>query len=86
MLFSFLLGTEICLAETLTLGIHPYLPPTEILDKFTPLADYLSRKLGVTVRLAPIKSRATGLVPAKDSDYDSLREILSALERTGFKH
>jgi len=32
--------------DFLTLGIHPYLPATELVDRFTPLADYLSRKTG----------------------------------------
>lgn len=35
--------------------------------------------------LEAIKPFTTGLVPAKDSDYDSMREILRALEKTGSK-
>ncbi len=40
--------------ESLTLGVHPYLPATELVKRFTPLADYLSKKIGkpVTVRVA----------------------------------
>ena len=40
--------------KSLTLGIHPYLPAMELVMRFTPLADYLSKKLGrpVTVKVA----------------------------------
>ena len=38
----------------LKLGIHPYLSSTEIVRRFTPLADYLSRELKrpVTIEIA----------------------------------
>ncbi len=35
--------------EPLTLWIHPYLPATELIKKFTPLANYLSEKCGQTI-------------------------------------
>ncbi|RJQ17704.1 MAG: phosphate/phosphite/phosphonate ABC transporter substrate-binding protein [Nitrospiraceae bacterium] len=35
--------------ESLVLGIHPYLPATELIDRFAPLSDYLSRKIGKPV-------------------------------------
>lgn len=40
-------------AESLTLWIHPYLPATELIDRFSPLAKYLSEKLGrpVSIRI-----------------------------------
>lgn len=40
--------------ESLTLGVHPYLPATELVQRFTPLANYLSEHLGrpVTLQIA----------------------------------
>ena len=35
--------------EPLTLWVHPYLPATELIKKFTPLANYLSEKCGQTI-------------------------------------
>ncbi|MGE5894133.1 MAG: phosphate/phosphite/phosphonate ABC transporter substrate-binding protein [bacterium] len=32
--------------EPLTLAVHPYLPSTELIRRFTPLADYLGREIG----------------------------------------
>jgi len=42
--------------EPLTLWVHPYLPATELIKKFTPLADYLSEKCGQTIRVNVSKS------------------------------
>lgn len=41
--------------EPLILAVHPYLPPAEIITRFTPLADYLARAVGrpVVVRVGP---------------------------------
>lgn len=48
----FLFFTLTALAEEpLTLWVHPYLPATELIRKFTPLADYLSQKIGKTIRV-----------------------------------
>ncbi len=35
--------------EPLTLWVHPYLPATELIKKFTPLTKYLSEKYGQTI-------------------------------------
>lgn len=35
----------------LILGVHPYLPPREVVERFTPLADYLGRELGRRVEV-----------------------------------
>ncbi len=35
--------------HVLTLGVHPYLQASEILEKFSPLADYLGRQFGHTI-------------------------------------
>ncbi|MBI3570337.1 MAG: phosphate/phosphite/phosphonate ABC transporter substrate-binding protein [Gammaproteobacteria bacterium] len=39
--------------EPLTLAVHPYLPTKEVMARFTPLADYLSKEIGrpVVVRV-----------------------------------
>lgn len=37
--------------ESLTLLIHPYLPPTELINRFSPLADYLGKKTGMPVNI-----------------------------------
>lgn len=41
--------------EPLILAVHPYLPPAEIITRFTPLAEYLARAVGrpVAVRVGP---------------------------------
>jgi phosphonate transport system substrate-binding protein len=36
-------------AESLTLLVHPYLPASELLDRFSPLTGYLTRKSGIRV-------------------------------------
>ncbi|MBI5740558.1 MAG: phosphate/phosphite/phosphonate ABC transporter substrate-binding protein [Nitrospirae bacterium] len=44
---ALLCGPGIAGAEgPLTLGIHPFLPATELVDRFTPLAEYLGRRIG----------------------------------------
>jgi phosphonate transport system substrate-binding protein len=46
----FHLAPGVCLAaDRLTLWVHPYLPATEITQRFTPLAKYLGEKLGLNV-------------------------------------
>ena len=48
LLFLLFTGTAYA-AEPLTLWIHPYLPATELIKKFTPLANYLSEKCGLII-------------------------------------
>lgn len=38
-------------SEPAILAVHPYLPATEVVARFTPLADYLARELGRPVRV-----------------------------------
>jgi phosphonate transport system substrate-binding protein len=38
--------------EGLTLGVHPFLPATELVNRFTPLAEYLSEKTGLPVTIS----------------------------------
>jgi phosphonate transport system substrate-binding protein len=52
-----LLGTEKIRAEdSLTLCVHPYLPATELTRRFSPLAEYLSRKVGLPISIRVQKS------------------------------
>jgi phosphonate transport system substrate-binding protein len=46
-------AAEPATAESLILAVHPYLPPKELVTRFTPLAEYLGRELGrpVSVRV-----------------------------------
>lgn len=37
--------------KSLKFGVHPYLPATELLKRFTPLAEYISNKTGKTVTI-----------------------------------
>lgn len=39
-------------ADPLVLGVHPYLPTQEILNRFEPLATYLERHIGQPVRVS----------------------------------
>lgn len=42
--------------DSLTLWIHPYLPATELTRRFSPLAEYLSREVGLPVSIRVQKS------------------------------
>ena len=48
------LGSPATADNGLQLWVHPYLPATELIQRFSPLADYLGRKIGqpVTVQVA----------------------------------
>lgn len=51
-IFLMLLGTPygtVSAQEQLTVQIHPYLPPTEVLKRFNPLMDYLRRETGMKI-------------------------------------
>ena len=37
--------------ETILFGIHPYLRPSELLERFSPLADHLAKTIGHPVRI-----------------------------------
>jgi phosphonate transport system substrate-binding protein len=50
-LFLFITYKDADAQESLTLLIHPYLPPTELINRFSPLADYLGKKTGMPVNI-----------------------------------
>ncbi|RJQ43640.1 MAG: phosphate/phosphite/phosphonate ABC transporter substrate-binding protein [Nitrospiraceae bacterium] len=41
--------------KAIILEIHPYLPATELIDRFTPLTEYLSRAIGRPVKISIAK-------------------------------
>lgn len=45
-------GTVSCLAADYQMGIFPYMPPTKLLEVFSPMALDFSAKLGTTVRIS----------------------------------
>ena len=42
--------------DQLTLWVHPYLPATEVITKFSPLADYLSKECGQSIKIKVSKT------------------------------
>jgi len=42
--------------DQLTLWVHPYLPATELFNKFSPIAAYLSKKIGHQIEIKVSKS------------------------------
>lgn len=52
-------GTDVHAAPPLKLGIHPYLSSSEIVRRFTPLAEYLSKELKRPVTIEIASSYAT---------------------------
>ncbi len=50
-LLLFLAASSRVFAETMILAVHPYLPTTELVNRFTPLADYLTRTTGRPIKL-----------------------------------
>jgi phosphonate transport system substrate-binding protein len=58
-LFSFVIylsAHQVHANDQLTLWVHPYLPATELINKFSPLAAYLSKKSGRPVEVKVSKS------------------------------
>ena len=56
--------------EPLTLWVHPYLPATELIRKFTPLADYLSEKCGQTIRVKVSESYKSHIERVAEERFD----------------
>ena len=55
-LYMFLIVDHALAEEKLELWVHPYLPATEIIKKFSPLADYLSEKTGRNIQVKVSKT------------------------------
>lgn len=59
LVFSFLFSSEVFAGESLSLWVHPYLPATELVKRFSPLIKYLSNELGIPVKIRVHKSYQT---------------------------
>lgn len=72
LLASFLLlGAGTTRAEdSLTLWVHPYLPATELTRRFSPLAEYLSRKVGLPISIRIQKSYQSHIDHAGKDEAD----------------
>ena len=56
--------------EPLTLWVHPYLPVTELIRKFTPLANYLSEKSGQTIQIKVSESYKSHIERVGEERFD----------------
>jgi phosphonate transport system substrate-binding protein len=52
----FLSANQVQANDQLTLWVHPYLPATELITKFSPLAAYLSKECGQPIKIKVSKS------------------------------
>lgn len=50
-LFFFIISAQGVMAEELILSVHPFLSATEVKARFSPMANYLSKQLGIKVTL-----------------------------------
>ena len=50
-LFFFIISPQSIMAEELILSVHPFLSATEVKARFSPMANYLSKQLGIKVTL-----------------------------------
>ena len=75
--------------ETLTLGVHPYLPFSEIEQRYKPLADYISRQIGRPVRLGVGTNYQDNIdhIGRNEIDFAFLGPVayVKVVERYGFK-
>lgn len=56
--------------KTLVLGFMPYISPSILLEKYTPLADYLSKELNMKVEIKVAKNYTEHLENVKNDKYD----------------
>jgi phosphonate transport system substrate-binding protein len=67
----FLLLPITCFAgEQLILGVHPYKSPSILIDKFQPLAKYLSKKLSIPVEIVISKDYETHIDLIRKNRFD----------------
>jgi len=57
-------------ARPLVLGVHPYLPATELVKRFTPLAEYLGGRLGREVTVSVSKDYQTHIGQVARGEVD----------------
>ncbi len=56
--------------DDIVLGFMPYMSPSKLLEKYTPLADYLSKKLKTKVSIEIAKNYTEHLENVKNDKYD----------------
>lgn len=59
LVFASIIGSESWARDQLTLGIHPYKSPTQLVKSYKPLANYLSERLGIPVKIEISKDYKT---------------------------
>lgn len=70
LLFFCLIGVESWARDHLTLGIHPYKSPTKLINAYKPLADYLSEKIGLPVKIVISKDYKSHIYAVGEDKYD----------------
>lgn len=56
--------------NTLIFRIHPYLPSSELIDRFTPLSNYLSRKIGKKIVIEVSKNYSDHIEKIGNDKFD----------------
>ena len=64
---ALLLGASAALAQTLTFSAIPDEDETKLVQRFTKVADYLSKTLGVPVKYVPVKSYGAAVTAFKNN-------------------
>lgn len=68
--FSLPLNAEHISKSHITLGFMPYMSPSKLIQKYTPLAEYLSAKLGTEVSIKIAKDYTTHINNVINDKYD----------------
>ncbi len=66
----FLSANQIRANDQLTLWVHPYLPTTELITKFSPLAAYLSKQCGQPIKIKVSKSYESHIKKVGENQID----------------
>ncbi|MCP4042641.1 MAG: phosphate/phosphite/phosphonate ABC transporter substrate-binding protein, partial [Gammaproteobacteria bacterium] len=57
-------------AEELVFGLHPFLPPAELINRFAPLMEYLSVATGLPIRIEIVKDYRTHILAVGEDRRD----------------
>ena len=66
----FLLPVTCFSGEQLVLGVHPYKSPSVLIEKFQPLAKYISKKLSIPVELVISKDYESHISSIRENRFD----------------
>ena len=76
--------------EQLVLGVHPYKSPSILIDKFQPLANYLSKKLSIPVEIRISKDYELHINSINKNEFDIAyvgpASYVKMTEKTGAKN